>query len=133
MKLLKGSKVYSIFAGVCPVCHQGKMYKEPNPYKMRKLFKMNERCSFCGLKFKMEPSFFFGAMYVSYGIGVAISVALFIITYYFIGLGRLASFFSIIGGLFFLYPVIIRLSRNIWINFFLDYDPSKAKLVKKND
>jgi len=82
MRLLKDSKLYSIFTGTCPVCHGGKMYIEPNPYKIRKVLKMHEHCSHCNLKFKIEPSFFYGAMYVSYGVGVAIGVAVFIISYF---------------------------------------------------
>jgi hypothetical protein len=69
----------------------------------------------------MEPSFFFGAMYVSYAVGIAFSVAAFIITYFFFGGGLTASFLAIIGTLIIFMPVIIRLSRNIWINMFLHY------------
>lgn len=66
-------------------------------------------------------------MYVSYGLGVAFAVAAFIISYFFIGLGRMASFLVIVGTLVVFLPIILRLSRNIWINFFFKYDPEKAK------
>ena len=96
---------------------------------MGNLFKMHERCSNCGLKYKMEPSFFYGAMYVSYAVGVAFAVAAFVISYLFIGLSLLNAFIAIVGTLVFFLPVIIRLSRNIWINFFVKYD---AKAVNPN-
>ena len=127
MKSLKGSKLYSILTGTCPVCHEESMYKEPNPYKMNRIFDMHERCSNCGTKYKMEPSFFFGAMYVSYAVGIAFSVAAFVITYLFIGAQLLSTFFAIIGTLIVFMPVIIRLSRNIWINFFFKYDKTAGK------
>ena len=121
MNLLKGSKIYSIFTGTCPVCQEESMYVEKNPYKLGKIYDMHERCSNCGTKYKIEPSFFYGAMYVSYALGVAFSVATFIITHFFIGFGLFASFISIIVVLILLMPIIMRLSRNIWINFFLSY------------
>jgi uncharacterized protein (DUF983 family) len=121
MKFLKGKKIYSILTGTCPVCQEESMYKEPNPYKLRKIFKMYERCSHCHTKYKIEPSFFFGAMYVSYGLGVAIAVAAFIVVYLFFGGGLQATFIGIIGTLVVLTPIIGRISRNIWINLFLNY------------
>jgi hypothetical protein len=64
---------------------------------------------------------------VSYALGVAIAVATFIITYFFIGLEVFASFMSIIGVLILLMPVIMRLSRNIWINLFFSYKPKSER------
>ncbi len=127
MQFLEGTKLYSILTGTCPVCHKGKMYVEPNPYKFSKALKMHERCSHCNTKFKIEPSFFYGAMYVSYAVGVAIAVASFIIAYFFIGLDRDYTFLVIIATLVLMLPLILRVSRNIWINLFMKYDPNKAK------
>lgn len=121
MKFLKGTKLYSILTGTCPVCQEESMYKEPNPYKLRKIFMMHERCSLCHTKYKIEPSFFFGAMYVSYGLGVGIAVAAFIVVFLFFGGGLMATFIGIIGTLVVLMPIIMRVSRNIWINLFLNY------------
>ena len=114
---LKGNKLYSIFTGTCPVCHTGKLYTNKNAYQFSQTLEMHERCPHCDVKYKIEPSFFYGAMYVSYAVGVAIAVAAFIIAYYFIGLERLATFFVITGTLFVMLPIILRISRNIWINF----------------
>ncbi len=122
MHFLKGSKSYSILTGTCPVCQEESMYKDPNPYKLQNIFKMHAKCSNCGTKYKMEPSFFFGAMYVSYALGVAVSVATFIIAHLFFGSGLVSTFLAITLTLIVLMPYIIRLSRNIWINMFLSYD-----------
>lgn len=120
--LKKGNKLYSILTGSCPRCHRENMYKNRNPYVLRDIFKMNTRCSHCGLKYKMEPSFFYGAMYVSYGVGVAFAVAAFVLTFLILGLNLVQTFIAIVATLFVFLPVIIRLSRNIWINFFVSYD-----------
>lgn len=127
MQFLKGTKLYSIFTGRCPVCHTGEMYVEKKPFKISRIMQMHDHCSHCGKKFKIEPSFFFGAMYVSYGVGVAIAVAVFIIGYYFVGLDRNYTFLAIIVALGILYPYIVRISRNIWINLFVKYDKEKTK------
>jgi|SRR5690606_35180380 len=127
MHSLQGKKIYSIFTGKCPVCHKGEMYVEKNPYKLSQLMKMHENCSHCGTKFKIEPSFFFGAMYVSYGVGVAVALAAFIVSFFILGVDRNYSFLIIILILAVLFPLIVRISRNIWINLFVNYDESKAK------
>lgn len=120
--MLKGTKLYSILTGTCPVCQKESMYSSRKLYAPAKTLEMNERCSHCNTKYKIEPSFFYGAMYVSYGVGIAFAVATFIITYVFLGMDRLQSFLAIVAVLVVGLPVILRLSRNIWINFFFNYD-----------
>lgn len=121
--LKKGNKLYSILTGTCPRCQQESMYKEKNPYHLSELMTMNERCSHCGLRYKMEPSFFYGAMYVSYGVGIAFAVAAFVIAFLILKAGLVTTFIAIVGTLVVFMPVILRLSRNIWINLFVKYDP----------
>lgn len=120
--LKKGFKLNSILTGSCPKCQEESMYKEKNPYKMGKVFDMHETCSHCGTRYKMEPSFFYGAMYVSYGVSIAFAVAAFIISNVFIGLGLIHSFIAIVATLILTFPIILRLSRNIWINMFMHFD-----------
>lgn len=120
--LKKGTKLYSILTGSCPKCHQESMYVNGNPYMATQLFKMNERCSHCSTKYKIEPSFFYGSMYVSYGVGIVFAIAAFVISYFLIGTSLTTSFIAIVATLILFLPVIIRLSRNIWINIFMKYD-----------
>ena len=130
--LKKGSKLYSILTGSCPRCHEESMYVDKNPYHLSKLYTMHDDCSHCKLHYNIEPSFFYGAMYVSYGLTVAIGIAVFIITKVFIGLDLLQSFIAIIIALVLLTPVTFRLARNIYINMFVHYNPSAVK-EKHND
>jgi uncharacterized protein (DUF983 family) len=123
---MKGNKIYSIFTGKCPVCHSGNMYKYKKAYSISQSLKMHEHCSHCKTKFKIEPSFFSGAMYVSYAVGIAVAVGAFTIAYGMIGLGLKASFVAIVTTLIVLSPLITRVSRNIWINFFFSFDKSKV-------
>jgi uncharacterized protein (DUF983 family) len=122
----KGKKLYSILRGLCPKCQEETMYVESNAYKLGSTLKMRERCSHCGVKYKLEPSFFYGAMYVSYGVGTAIAVTVFIIAFIFANLSLEAAFLAIVTTLVALFPLIMRWSRNIWINIFIPYNPNSA-------
>ena len=120
--LKKGSKLNSILTGSCPKCTEESMYLDENPYNLKNIYKMHERCSHCNLKYSLEPSFFYGAMYVSYGLGVAFSVAAFIISFLFFNSTLMTSFIVIVLTLVALMPVNMRLARNIWINIFIAVD-----------
>lgn len=125
--LKKGKKIYSILSGACPKCHSESMYVNSNPYIISDTLKMNDKCSHCKTKYKIEPSFFFGSMYVSYALGIAFATATFVISHYFFGSSLLTGFIAIVFILIICLPIIARLSRNIWINFFMNYDKSLAK------
>jgi len=68
----------------------------------------------------LEPSFFYGAMYISYALTVAFAIAIFIICHL-LGLGLMTSFISIIVILILLMPITMRLSRILYINMFVHY------------
>ncbi|WP_420604056.1 DUF983 domain-containing protein [Flagellimonas sp.] len=125
--LKKGNKLYSILTGSCPKCHEESMYTNKNPYAISQLFKMHERCSTCDTKYKIEPSFFYGAMYVSYAVGIAFAVAAFVIAFLIIGASLVNTFIAIVLTMIVFMPVIIRLSRNIWINFFISYEKKEIR------
>jgi uncharacterized protein (DUF983 family) len=120
--LKKVSTLNSILTGTCPKCHQESMYVEKNPYKLNDLYKMNETCSHCHTRYLIEPSFFYGAMYVSYGLTVAIGVAIFVTSNVILGFSVKPTFIAIVVGILALMPVTARLARNIYINMFIHYD-----------
>ncbi|WP_108868175.1 DUF983 domain-containing protein [Aquimarina aquimarini] len=131
MKFLKGTRIYSIISGSCPVCHKESMYVERNPYKLSNTLMMKERCSHCNTKYKIEPSFFYGAMYVSYPVGIAFATAAFVLSYLVFNLNLIITYGIIVVVMIFALPLILRLSRNIWINFFMSYGkprPEEQKL-----
>ena len=103
------------------------MYKNRNAYQLSQTLKMHERCGHCQTKYKIEPSFFYGSMYVSYGVGIGFSVAAFLITFILFETSLILSFIAIVCTLIGFMPIIMRLSRNIWINLFMGYDAELAK------
>ncbi|SEM30016.1 Protein of unknown function [Aquimarina amphilecti] len=121
MNFLKGTKAYSIIKGTCPVCHNESMYSEKNPYLLKDTLKMNERCSSCNTKYKIEPSFFYGAMYVSYPVGIIFAGTAFILSHLVFNIDLIPTYCIIVLVMIFSLPIILRISRNIWINFFMSY------------
>lgn len=118
----KGSKLYSVFKSKCPRCNEGDFFKYPISINFKKITKLHDNCPSCNLKYMIEPSFFFGAMYVNYALSVALFIGIFIICKVLIDLTILQSFISIVIISLLLTPVTLRLSRIIWINMFIHYD-----------
>jgi len=118
----KGTKLHSITKGKCPRCHQGDFFLTRNPYDLKKFDKMYQCCSQCGQSFEMETGFYYGAMYVSYGVSVAFGIAVFLVMMVAFGIS-LEVYLTVITLLLLIgMPPIFRLSRLIWINMFVKYD-----------
>lgn len=120
----KGNALYSITHHKCPECNEGDVYPDNNPYNFNQLMKMHETCSSCGHRFEKEPGYFFGAMYVSYGLAVAAGVAIFLMMYVIAAPLSLEIYIAGVGtGIILLTPPLYRLSRMIWMNLFTKYNP----------
>ena len=128
MMFKKGTKLYSIANGKCPKCQKGAFFKYGFTFNPSKITKLHDNCSECNLKYMMEPSFFYGAMYVNYGITVAISIVVFVITKLGFEFNLLQSFLSVVVALFILAPINLRLSRILWINMFVSYETEKESI-----
>ncbi|MGK0412082.1 MAG: hypothetical protein ACJA1B_000271 [Polaribacter sp.] len=122
----KGTKLYSIINGKCPRCHQGDFFANTFTFNPSKVTKIHNNCSKCNLKYMLEPSFFYGAMYINYGITVAISIIVFVITKLGFELNLLESFLSVFAALLVFAPINLRLARIIWINMFISYDEKES-------
>ncbi len=118
--LKKGSKLYSVFNNKCPQCQEGDFFEHTCTLNLKKNLMTNETCERCGLRYMIEPSFFYGAMYVSYGLTVALAVAIFAIAYS-LGLGLIGSFAAILIILLALTPLTMRVSRLLYINMFVHF------------
>lgn len=122
MIIPKGNHLYAISHMRCPRCNEGKLFENPNPFVLKQVVEMPAQCSHCGLKFERETGFFYGAMYVSYALNVAFGVALYIAMHVFTGAVDL--FWYVIGFILLtllFFPLFMRLSRVIWLCFFVKY------------
>lgn len=74
------SKGLAVFKAKCPQCQSGKMFKK-SALKLNGFTEMFDTCSVCGLTFEVEPGFFWGAMYVSYGITTGMMLVIGVLVY----------------------------------------------------
>lgn len=119
------SVLYGIINQKCPNCRHCDLFKEKNPLKLKRIFEMNDNCPSCNFKQEIEPSFFYGAMYINYAFGVAQAVATFIIAFFVFGLRRTELVLAIFGILFLTAPFSLRWSRIIWSYMFVNYKHQK--------
>ena len=72
----------------------------------------------------LEPGFYFGALYVSYGLtiglNVAVFVALLVFDSYTVTNFLILDFFVLLATL----PYVLKVSRSIWISIMIKYDPN---------
>lgn len=115
----KDSRFYSVLGLRCPRCHEGRLFTH-RAYSSR-FSEMPEKCSHCGLRFSPEPSFFTGAMYVSYALQVALVVTLYVAFRVLWDPPFEVYFFTTVVAAIALLPVTLRLSRAIYINLFVGY------------
>lgn len=120
------NKLYSIFSFRCPQCHKGKFFKY-HPYDLKHVGEVHECCSHCGLKYEKEIGFFYGAMYVSYALGVALFVTLWVsFNLFFPSASSAFQITTITLASVFFAPYLYALSKIIWINFFVTFDKDAA-------
>jgi uncharacterized protein (DUF983 family) len=121
--LKKGTKLYSILRLKCPRCQTGDLFLTRNPYALRKMLDMHERCKVCNQDFKIEPGFYIGALWASFPIVIVLLAVLSVVLLAGFKLPLMIFFVAISLILVALQPLIVRWGRAIWINIFVGYDP----------
>ncbi len=121
----KQTPLYSIVNNKCPHCHEGNFFIVNNPYNYKKFDKMNEHCPVCEERFEREVGFYYGAMYVSYGITVFFGIIVFSIMCLLLNIDTI-TFLVVFSALqIILMPIFYRTSRLTWINIFVKYKDKK--------
>ena len=123
--MLKGSKLYSILNNKCPKCQQADFFIEKNPYNLKTFDKMYDHCKHCGESFNKEIGFYYGAMYVSYGLNIGLGLAMFVLMVLLLHTALLTYLFTFFGIVILSFPVTMRLSRLVWVNLFVKFDKKK--------
>lgn len=126
----KPGYLFSVLDNRCPRCRRGKLFVHSNPYKLNTIVKMNKTCPVCGQPTDIEVGFYYGTAYVSYGLTVIFCMITFFVWWLLIGFSvqdgdyRLL-YWCIINAVLLigLQPVFMRLSRSLWISWFVKYEP----------
>lgn len=106
------------------------MFRNNNPYAKigtKHILDMYEECPVCKQQFELEVGFWYGTGYVSYALAVLMSGITFILWWILIGISVNDDriFYWLIANTIFLIaaqPWLMRLSRVVYIYFFINYD-----------
>ena len=116
----KHNNLYSIFTMKCPRCKKTNLFTHQNPYKLKYLFSMEERCKVCGLKYEREIGFWWGAMYVAYALSCAIVLSLFVPLFFYFKLDVDLALTVDIFIMACLIPLVFRFARALWVHLFYE-------------
>ena len=126
---MKNTYLWSTVTNKCPRCRQGDLFVSKNPYRLSNITEMNEHCPVCNQATEIEVGFYYGTGYVSYALTVAYFVSTFIAWKVLIGMSwdlddnRIFYWMgTTILLLFFMQPLLMRLSRSIWLGWFVTYN-----------
>lgn len=112
----------------CPQCHEGDFFVS-KPYDIKNAGKIFDSCSNCGLKYEKEPGFYYGAMYVSYGLQVILFVFFYsLFSLFFPNFSIGWQIVIIILASLIVAPFVYALSKIIWINLFISYGKDKGTI-----
>ena len=129
----KGSRIYSIAKMKCPKCHEGQFLSH-HPYDIKHAGDLLKNCPSCGMKYEKEPGFYYGAMYVSYALGVALFVTCWTSFNLFFPWVETGWQIGIIVGVTLVTaPYLYALSRIIWANLFFSYDKKAIEQHRANN
>ncbi|MBL7963394.1 MAG: DUF983 domain-containing protein [Flavobacteriales bacterium] len=125
----KGTKLYSIVHSKCPFCHEGQFFVS-HPYDLAHAGDLLAACPVCQEKYSREPGFYYGAMYVSYAIGVAVCVSLWVAFLVLAPATPLGWQVGAIAGVMVLAaPWFYALSKILWANMFFSYKGKDRKVL----
>lgn len=124
---MEKSMITSMLNNTCPKCREGKLFAYKT-YDLKNFQKMNPECECCKQPFQLEPGFYDGAMYVSYALQVALFVSVFVAYQVLYPEADIWWYLLTVSVLIvLLIPVFLRLSRSVWIHFFIRYRPNEQK------
>lgn len=126
----KGSKLYSILAMKCPRCHGGSLFKHKIS-SLKGILMMNEQCDQCGQVYELEPGFYWGSMYIAYGLSSGFILSTFIVLRFLLAYTMMQSYIAVSIATIFMIPIVFRLARSLWINLYVKYDPKAQKRYKE--
>jgi hypothetical protein len=126
---MKNTYLWSTLTNKCPRCRQGDLFVSKNPYRLSEITTMNEHCPICNQATEIEVGFYYGTGYVSYALTVAYFVSTFVAWKVLFGMSfdlddnRIFYWMgTAILTLFMIQPILMRLSRSIWLGWFVSYD-----------
>ncbi|PWJ43798.1 DUF983 domain-containing protein [Sediminitomix flava] len=129
-KTKERSKVEAMIEMKCPACREGNLFKYSLLNKPHKFSAMHDKCPNCNTTYHPEVGFYYGAMYVSYGINTAIFLSLFLLLHLVIQPKEFWVYFAVIfPAIIIPFPFTFRMSRSIYLHLVggIDYKGKKEE------
>jgi uncharacterized protein (DUF983 family) len=80
---------------------------------------MPEHCTHCGLRFEVEPGFWYGAMYVSYALTTGVVLVMGLVLYHFFNDPPTWVYIASVAAIIILaMPYVFRVSRILYLYLF---------------
>ncbi len=128
--MAKTSRFSAIVNAKCPKCRRGNIFSG-SLYGLN-FQRTNEYCSHCGMRFEIEPGYFYGAMYVSYVFVVAEMLIVGLLTFLITGNDKSPWLYigTILISILLLTPLNYRYSKVFLLHFLtpkVKYNPDYDK------
>jgi len=120
------NKISAIWNYKCPRCREGNIFN--TPFQIDDPLGMPHRCNICGQRTEPEPGFYFGAMFISYGLSGSLFLSLGAIMILGFGMTGRQTIISVVVVAIFTFLLNLRLSRSIWFHLMVRYNPNSKDI-----
>jgi uncharacterized protein (DUF983 family) len=113
----------------CPRCHRGPLFSH-GAFSITRFDEMPERCPNCGQFYEPETGFYWGAMYISYGLAVGVVLVAGLLTYFLGHDPPVWVYVTVVAAsMILLTPLLFRYARALMLYAFggVRYDPEAAR------
>ncbi|MBK9253954.1 MAG: DUF983 domain-containing protein [Saprospiraceae bacterium] len=112
----------------CPRCQEGDLFIKP--FKFSDPVAMPDHCPECGQSYMPEPGFYYGSMFLSYIVTgfFFLGIVGVCIIFLHMSVNQAMGVLLIVAAL--TYFFFLRMSRSLWINLMVRYDPKSKEQYK---
>ncbi len=121
------NKLSSIYNYKCPRCRQGDLFVKP--FNVKAPLDMFDKCSHCAQKIEPEPGYYFGAMFISYGMTVWTILGIVGFCMMVLGWSIEVAFSLVILFTIITFFWVARISRSIYIHLDIKYNKELGQQI----
>ncbi len=119
--MAKRNFLLNVFHKKCPRCQEGDLFIKP--FEFSNPVNMPDYCPVCNQKFEPEPGFYYGSMFLSYIFSAFFFLSIMAICLIVFKFSLNFSMFILLIFAALTYFFFLRMSRSLWINIMVNYDP----------
>ncbi|WP_194774497.1 DUF983 domain-containing protein [Pararhodonellum marinum] len=105
----------AIIQAKCPKCRKGDLFSVP-VYSYSKLTQIQSKCPVCQKELVPEPDFYYGAMFISYALSVALFInVMIVLNFFFNDPDLMVYLITVIIANLLLLPLMLRYSKVFYL------------------